>query len=137
MLKRLPDGEFEVMKVIWNTTAPVTTLQIMEKLKGKNWKPQTVLTMLVRLIEKGFLRSERQGRERNYTPIDLYVCGFVSSSMLTGFLRPVILLPEKHFETDELEFIFRHELIHYKRRDLVIKFLSVIAVSLHWFNPFV
>ena len=69
MVKRLPDAEFEVMKVVWNSTPPVTTLEIMEKLEsGKDWKPQTVLTMLVRLIEKGFLKSERVGRERNYTP---------------------------------------------------------------------
>jgi len=69
--------------------------------------------------------------------IDLKLCGFVSSSMLTGFLRPVILLPEKHFETDELNLIFRHELIHYKRRDLLIKLMSVIAISIYWFNPLI
>ena len=70
LIKRLPDAEFEIMKVIWNDTPPVTTLQIMDKLgSGKVWKPQTVLTMLVRLIEKGFLESRRIGRERNYTPI--------------------------------------------------------------------
>lgn len=69
--------------------------------------------------------------------IGLKVCGFVSSSMLTGFWRPVILLPEKHFEADELELIFRHELIHYKRHDLLVKLLSVIAVSMHWYNPVV
>ena len=70
VIKRLPDAEFEVMKVIWNSAPPVTTLEIMEKLEsGKDWKPQTVLTMLVRLIEKGYLKSERVGRERNYTPI--------------------------------------------------------------------
>jgi len=69
MIKRLPDAEFEIMKIIWNSTPPVTTAQIMEKLGDeKNWKPQTVLTMLVRLIEKSFLTSERVGRERNYTP---------------------------------------------------------------------
>lgn len=69
LIKRLPDAEFEIMKVIWSSTPPVTTLQIMEKLgDDKDWKPQTVLTMLVRLIEKGFLQSERVGRERNYTP---------------------------------------------------------------------
>jgi len=69
VIKRLPDAEFEIMKVIWDSTPPVTTVQIMEKLEsGRDWKPQTVLTMLVRLIEKGFLSSERVGRERNYTP---------------------------------------------------------------------
>ena len=69
MIKRLPDAEFEVMKAVWTYTPPVTTLEIIGKLKAdKNWKPQTVLAMLVRLIEKGFLKSERVGRERNYTP---------------------------------------------------------------------
>ena len=69
--------------------------------------------------------------------IDLKICGFITSSMLTGFLRPVILLPKKDYEIDELEFIFRHEFIHYKRRDMYIKLLSVIAVSIHWLNPII
>ncbi len=66
-MKRLPDGEFEIMKVIWRSPSPITTMQIIEKLDPrKKWKPQTVLTMLVRLTEKEFLISERVGRERNY-----------------------------------------------------------------------
>ena len=68
-LKRLPDSEFEIMKIIWCNPAPITTMQIMDKLgKEKKWKPQTVLTMLIRLVEKGFLTSGKVGRERNYTP---------------------------------------------------------------------
>jgi predicted transcriptional regulator len=69
-IKRLPDAEFEVMKIIWRRTPPITTPQIIESLDaGKTWKPQTVLTMLLRLTEKGFLSSERAGRERCYTPL--------------------------------------------------------------------
>ena len=69
-LKRLPDAEFEIMKVIWRNPSPITTMQIVEKLESeKNWKPQTVLTMLVRLVEKNFLISGKNGRERNYTPV--------------------------------------------------------------------
>ena len=69
-LKRLPDAEFEIMKVIWSNPSPITTMQIVEKLETeKNWKPQTVLTMLVRLVEKKFLTSDKNGRERNYTPL--------------------------------------------------------------------
>ncbi|MCL2566327.1 MAG: hypothetical protein FWE24_11080 [Defluviitaleaceae bacterium] len=67
--------------------------------------------------------------------IELKKCDFVSTSMIVGFLNPIILLPDKMFDADELELIFRHELIHYKRGDLFIKLLSVIAVSLNWFNP--
>ena len=70
MLKRLPDTEFELMRIIWRSQPPVTTNEIMTYLEPDiRWKPQTVLTLLVRLIEKGFLTSERIGRERNYTPI--------------------------------------------------------------------
>ncbi|MDO4720842.1 MAG: BlaI/MecI/CopY family transcriptional regulator [Peptostreptococcaceae bacterium] len=71
-MKRLPDAEFTVMKAIWNSKAPVTTHAIMEHLNDDiTWKPQTLLTMLARLTEKGFLCSERVGRERCYTPIIL------------------------------------------------------------------
>ncbi|MCW6675021.1 BlaI/MecI/CopY family transcriptional regulator [Aerococcaceae bacterium NML171108] len=69
-IKRLPDAEFSVMKAIWSSQSPVGTHTITEKLKtGTSWKPQTLLTMLTRLTEKGFLTSERRGRERLYTPI--------------------------------------------------------------------
>ena len=70
LIKRLPDSEFEVMEIIWRNATPITTLQIMEKMEsGRNIKLQTLLTMLLRLVEKGFLTSERAGRERNYTPV--------------------------------------------------------------------
>ncbi|MDO5095239.1 MAG: BlaI/MecI/CopY family transcriptional regulator [Peptostreptococcaceae bacterium] len=68
--KRLPDAEFTVMKAIWHSEAPITTHTIMEHLSSDiTWKPQTLLTMLARLTEKGFLSSQRVGRERCYTPI--------------------------------------------------------------------
>ena len=70
VIKRLPDAEFEVMRVIWRSEPPVTTAQIIKLLgPGSSWKPQTVMTMLVRLIEKKFLSTGKEGRERNYTPL--------------------------------------------------------------------
>ena len=69
-IKRLPDGEFTILKVIWQLPNPTTSAQIMEKLGEDNhWKPQTLLTVLARLSEKGFLESVRKGRERQYTAI--------------------------------------------------------------------
>ena len=60
--KRLPDTEFTVMKVIWSQEPPVTSHTIMELLDDEiSWKPQTLLTLLARLTEKGFLSSERIG----------------------------------------------------------------------------
>ena len=68
--KRLPDAEFEIMHIVWQNTPPMTTNQIISCLDGSNtWKPQTVLTLLVRLIDKGFLSSEKIGKERTYAPL--------------------------------------------------------------------
>jgi beta-lactamase regulating signal transducer with metallopeptidase domain len=39
------------------------------------------------------------------------------------------------FTEDELRFILMHELVHCKRKDLYYKFLILIAISMHWFNP--
>lgn len=70
LIKRLPDAEFEIMRIVWQNTPPISTNQIIASLDVDNtWKHQTVLTLLVRLIEKGFLESEKVGKERIYSPL--------------------------------------------------------------------
>ena len=64
--KRLPDAEFTVMKVIWNLASPITTNKITNKLADNTWKPQTLLTVLKRLSEKGFLNIIKDGKEHQY-----------------------------------------------------------------------
>jgi len=69
-IKKLPDAEFEIMHIVWKNKPPMSTNQIISCLgSNKTWKPQTVLTLLVRLIDKGFLHSEKLGKERTYAPL--------------------------------------------------------------------
>ncbi|MBO1305039.1 BlaI/MecI/CopY family transcriptional regulator [Enterococcus sp. 669A] len=71
-IKKLPDAEFEVMKVIWHSEIPVVGNTIVEKLgleTKKEWKLQTVHKLLSRLEERGFLRSEKNGKQRFFTPL--------------------------------------------------------------------
>jgi len=56
---------------------------------------------------------------------------------LIGIIRPVVLLPTENICSADLDYIFRHELIHYRRRDFLYKWLTEITVCLHWFNPLV
>ncbi len=61
-----------------------------------------------------------------------------SSSPLTyGILRPVVLLPERHFTPEQLKFILTHELTHVRCFDGLRKILSSAALVLHWYNPLV
>ena len=69
-MKSLPDAEFEVMKVVWANEPPITTNIIMEQLgKEKKWKAQTIITLLLRLVQRGFIRTEKKGKERTYFPL--------------------------------------------------------------------
>lgn len=71
-IKKLPDAEFEIMSIIWQLTPPVTSSMLMELLnkeKGKTWKLQTVHTLLGRLVERGFLKTEKLGKERFFEPL--------------------------------------------------------------------
>lgn len=68
--KRLPDAEFEIMKVVWAKEPPITTNTIMDQLgKSREWKAQTVISLMLRLVERGFLRTDKKGKERNYFPL--------------------------------------------------------------------
>ncbi|MCL2813506.1 MAG: extracellular solute-binding protein [Oscillospiraceae bacterium] len=69
--------------------------------------------------------------------IDLQLCPCVASPMLVGFVRPRILLPETNFAQDELRLIVKHELVHYKRKDVLYRLLLLAATAIHWFNPVV
>lgn len=59
----------------------------------------------------------------------------VSSPMLMGVLRPTLVLPGRDYTPDMLTNIFRHELTHYRRGDIVYKWFAALVFSVHWFNP--
>ena len=69
--------------------------------------------------------------------VPVYVCEKVCTPMIVGAVRPRILLPKKEISPKSLEFVFRHELTHYQRRDIFVKMFVSLVKMLHWFNPLV
>jgi beta-lactamase regulating signal transducer with metallopeptidase domain len=69
--------------------------------------------------------------------MQVQICPLIASPLMTGFFSPKILLPTGDFSSGELAFIFKHELTHYKRKDLWWKALALLATAIHWFNPVV
>ncbi len=68
-IRRLPDAEQEVMQAIWMCEAPVSRTDIEEILyKDHPMAMTTLLTLLTRLNEKGFISIEKVGRRSYYTP---------------------------------------------------------------------
>ncbi|MCH5352284.1 MAG: BlaI/MecI/CopY family transcriptional regulator [Acutalibacter sp.] len=68
--RRLPDAELEVMQAVWACTPPVQRAEIEELLKDTHPMAQTtLLTLLTRLSERGFLKIEKVGRSARYIPL--------------------------------------------------------------------
>ena len=63
----------------------------------------------------------------------------VSAPLTFGILRPVILMPKTTDWNDEktLQYVLAHEFVHIRRFDTITKLILLIALCVHWFNPFV
>ena len=61
----------------------------------------------------------------------------VETPLSVGFFKAtiVLVLPETTYSVEELELIFRHELIHIQRQDAASKFFMAFCTALYWFNP--
>ena len=69
-IKRLPESELEIMQIIWRETAPVSRAVIEHTLNEKHpLAPTTILTLLTRLCDKGFLSQKKAGRTNVYEPL--------------------------------------------------------------------
>ncbi len=63
------EAELEVMKVIWKANSPISTADIGKALEGHGWKRTTISTFLTRLVDKGAISAEKQGKTVYYAPI--------------------------------------------------------------------
>lgn len=66
---------------------------------------------------------------------NVYETDRIPSPFVCGFFRPRIYLPLGLGEKQR-EYVLLHESAHIRRRDYLIKPISFLALTLHWFNPF-
>jgi len=73
--------------------------------------------------------------ETTQSPIPVIITRLATTPQMIGFIKPVIILPKMNFTSHELDIILIHELVHFKRKDMWLKFIVLIARATHWFNP--
>ena len=72
MIQKISDAELEIMKVVWaNGEKPTFFAYLIDELatRGKSWQKNTLITLLNRLVNKGFLKANKIGRCNEYTPL--------------------------------------------------------------------
>ena len=71
MTRQVSESELVLMKIIWKNGGAALYSLIMEELEKDNneWKNNTILTLLSRLVEKKFLKVKKIGRRNEYIAI--------------------------------------------------------------------
>lgn len=106
----ITESEWLVMKIIWNEP-PKTLQDILSNLQHTEWSTTTIQTYLARLVKKGALNTERQGKGYLYYPaVTEDDCQLAESKtflsrvydgslarMVSGFVKSGILSEEELF----------------------------------------
>lgn len=69
MAERISEGEHAIMEALWAADAPLTAAEVTERVADRDWNDRTVKTMLGRLLAKGALGHEQDGRRYLYRPL--------------------------------------------------------------------
>jgi BlaI family penicillinase repressor len=67
-LPKISESEWLVMRVLW-LNGSLTANEVVKELSGKTkWKPKTIKTLITRLMKKGAVKFEKEGRKYRYYP---------------------------------------------------------------------
>ena len=72
LVQQISDAELEIMKIVWGNPEDVTLFPyIMDRLaaRGKPCQKNTLIVLLSRLMNKGFLSAKKIGRRNEYTTL--------------------------------------------------------------------
>ena len=108
MSERISEAEHAVMEVLWRE-APLGAVEVAERVDpSRGWSVRTVKTMLSRLLAKGVLAHEEEGRRYLYRPTvsrDDFVAGEsrrLLDRMFGGSVTPLVAhLAERDRLTDQ------------------------------------
>jgi beta-lactamase regulating signal transducer with metallopeptidase domain len=84
------------------------------------------------LLEEG---RSMLGVRKHVTTVET---SLISTPAIFGFLQPRLLIPASlmsSWDERELRHVILHELVHVRRRDVLLNWVLVFVQALHWFNP--
>ncbi|GAB2562119.1 M56 family metallopeptidase [Gracilibacillus alcaliphilus] len=123
--------------MIWIIGVIVTSLCFWYWYRRFNKKLKKVLVSVPRESNIQHLLYRNMKNMKLANNIDIKFCKTNMSPVLIGIFKPTIVLPMYDIPYDELDMIIKHEVTHFKKRDLWIKKVMLLATILHWYNPLI
>ncbi|WP_160685757.1 M56 family metallopeptidase [Clostridium sp. C2-6-12] len=137
-IKNLISNILKIASLIWTIGAAIVGLTLLKFIF--NLRRTTKLLVNKASSEIVSLIKECRNKINIKSRIPVYVYDGFKSPCILGVIKPKIYIPKYVLDikdNNQLEHIFLHELMHYKRKDLICNFLGIMVLILHWFNPLV
>ncbi len=132
----LNNGLFQVIVLLWLFSTTLILFLFLKNQIGKYWICKSNFDDGNSLEQKEFDRIKAKLgikadvkllRNDNYRQRSPFVC---------GIWKQKVVLPYLEYSEDELKVIFYHELNHVKKRDVIFRYLTILAIVLNSMNPF-
>lgn len=124
------------LSILWFTGAGLLFgWKIIGYLRFKRQLNTHQVTVKDELVLSALARAKQ--KKGIYLDVPVFQNALITSPMLVGIQKPCIVLPQREFNEQQLNYIFLHELTHLKRGDLWLKWMAQLALCLHWFNPII
>jgi len=65
---KITDAEREVMEILWQEQ-PLLSSEVIQRLAPRGWSENTIRTLVTRLVKKGFVAYEPEGKRYHYRPL--------------------------------------------------------------------
>ncbi|MDQ3074271.1 MAG: BlaI/MecI/CopY family transcriptional regulator [Pseudomonadota bacterium] len=108
---KISEAEMELLQLLWDRS-PLTAAQLVELAPEKRkWQPATVKTLLARLVAKGAIRADVDGRRFLYSPaierdaLAVEQAGRLVDRMFGGRVSPLVaqLAEQRDLSADDLD----------------------------------
>lgn len=114
--------------------ASLNPLQVWISLAGLIWLAGMVVMLGYAIIS--YQRLVSRISTATWVEDNIYETDLIQTPFVCGFIKPRIYLPLR-ITGRERQYILRHEQVHIKRLDYLIKPLAYFALVIHWFNPLI
>ncbi len=127
---------FEILSYLWLGLALIiVTYRIFSYISLKNTlidlstdvKNEDIKSIYNSLLDELKIKKNILLKVSDYMPVPFGI----------GIFNSHIILPKTAYDETEIKWILKHELMHYKKKDLLYKFLVMAVSSIYWFNPLI
>ena len=127
----------DTVNLFFENAVPLTSInpiQIFLKIGTCIWLCGLIVLILNAVI--GYNRIKHIVYDATLVRDNIFETDKISTAFVLGFIRPTIYIPTV-VKGKQLDYILKHEQVHIRRKDHLIKPLAFFVVAIHWFNPIV